>query len=293
MTNSKRPHGYTFYSAEPRHRASHNVRQYGKQYLAQENAIAISYNGLNHAVMLASPEALEDFAIGYSLSAGIVTDKRQVLDIEAQHRDDAVCLDVTLNQRTFQQFKHRRAHERRSLAGSSGCGLCGVEALDQVLAPQSASPERHQPLPPSEHLLQLRERLNRAQLHRNVSGALHGAIYVDTAGNTAVCREDVGRHNALDKLIGACSRTDLPLAQGFVAVSSRCGLELVQKATRCGIGTLVALASPSDIAVRWARTYKLNLIHVPARAAPRVYSSDEIASTDNPVTDRLCEASTV
>ncbi|AQQ67705.1 formate dehydrogenase family accessory protein FdhD [Microbulbifer agarilyticus] len=291
MNNSRRPSAYTFHSVD----SAGNGLQCSNQYLAEEKAIAISYNGLSHAVMMASPGALEDFAIGYSISAGVVTGKRQILDIEPRQLDDAICLEITLNQRAFHQFKRSRAHERRTLTGSSACGLCGVEALDQVLSPQSASSSArgYQPLPPAEHLLQLRERLNLAQRHRSISGALHGAIFVDASGNTSICREDVGRHNALDKVIGACMRVDLPLTHGFIAMSSRCGLELVQKATRCGIGTLVTLASPSDIAVRWARKYQLNLIHVPAQAAPRVFSSDAFHSPNNRAVNLLCEASTV
>nr|WP_010130361.1 formate dehydrogenase accessory sulfurtransferase FdhD [Microbulbifer agarilyticus] len=289
MKNSRRPNGYTFQSMDP----AGNGLQRSNQYLAEEKAIAISYNGLNHAVMMASPGALEDFVIGYSLSTGVVTGKCQILDIDLRHLEDAICLDVTLNQRAFHHFKHSRGRERRTLAGSSACGLCGVEALDQVLSPQRVRSREYQPLPPAKHMLQLRERLTLAQRERSVFGALHGAIYVDASGGTSICREDVGRHNALDKLIGACMRVDLPLAQGFIAMSSRCGFELVQKATRCGIGTLVTLASPSDIAVRWARKYKLNLIHVPAQTAPRVYSSDDICPADKPVVDQLCEMPTV
>ena len=107
---------------------------------------------------------------------------------------------------------------------------------------------------------------------------MHAAIYVDANGDTRVCREDIGRHNALDKLIGACSKQGLSLERGFVAISSRCGFELVQKAVRCGIANLVSLSSPSDIAVRWARQHRLNLIHVPASGAPRVYSTTDTAS---------------
>ncbi|MBY6189383.1 formate dehydrogenase accessory sulfurtransferase FdhD [Microbulbifer agarilyticus] len=289
MKSPTRPRGYQFHSPT----GCGDNPNHGNQRLAEEKAVAISYNGLSHAVMLASPDALVDFAVGYSLNEGIVTDKCQIRDVETRHFDDAVCLDVTLNQRAFHQFKQARAHTRRTAAGSSACGLCGIEALEQVLSPPPIYSGRYRSLPPAAHLLALREQLNRAQLRRNTSGALHGAIYVDASGNSRVCREDVGRHNALDKVIGACARAGLSMSHGFIAISSRCGLELVQKATRCGIGTLVTLASPSDIAVRWARKYKLNLIHVPAQTAPRVYSSAEICPADKSVIDQLCEMPTV
>ena len=252
-----------------------NVGQPEPQKLAREVAIAINYNGVNHAVMMATPVALEDFALGYSLTAGIVSARQQILDVEARIGQDAVHLDIALSQRAFHQYKRERKFSRRTDAGSGGCGLCGVEALEQVLNPSNMDLPRTTSgtLPSPIHLQGLRNRFSESQQERNISGAMHAAIYVDARGSTRMCREDIGRHNALDKLIGGCSRQELPLDQGFVAISSRCGLELVQKAVRCGIATLVSLSSPSDIAVRWARCYRLNLIHVPASDAPRVYSA--------------------
>ena len=245
------------------------------QLLPTEAAIAINFNGINHAVMMATPIDLEDFATGFSLCNGIITHPHQILDVETTFVEDAVVLDVTLTTRALQQYRR----VRRTMAGTSGCGLCGVEAVEQALAPlqrnvntdSEASRKRRgwARLPPLPHLRKLRERFQQSQ---SSSGAMHAALFVDAQGNTSMCREDIGRHNALDKLLGACARKGIGLEDGYIAITSRCSLELVQKAVRTGVSTLVSLASPSDISVRWAQSYQLNLIHQTAREVSRVYS---------------------
>ncbi|MFV8782706.1 formate dehydrogenase accessory sulfurtransferase FdhD [Microbulbifer sp. SA54] len=242
----------------------------GVQALAEERAVALSFNGVNYAVMMATPEYLEDFATGFSLSTGIVQYAGQILDIEIAAGDqDSILVDVTLSQRALHQLKQ----SQRSLAGTSGCGLCGVAALEQALAPLATSESvAASALPPVNQLNDLRGRFQQAQQHRQRRGAMHAALFVDARGVTVFCREDIGRHNALDKLLGACARDGLDLAEGFVALTSRCSLELVQKAVRLKVGTLVSLSSPSDISVRWAQKYNLNLLHQPANGPTRVYS---------------------
>ncbi|WGL17057.1 formate dehydrogenase accessory sulfurtransferase FdhD [Microbulbifer bruguierae] len=239
------------------------------QPLAREVAVAISYNGINHAVMMATPEALDDFAFGFSITSGVISHSDQLMDLDIRHTQDAAELDITISQRAFNRLKL----QRRAQSGSSGCGLCGIEALSQALAPIDSSQPGFAPaLPPVRHFANLRQRFQCAQKHRKSSGAMHAALFVDSRGNTVLCREDIGRHNALDKLIGACARAGYPMAEGFAAMTSRCSLELVQKSIRAGVGTLASLSSPSDISVRWAWDYHLNLVHIPASGAPRVYS---------------------
>lgn len=240
------------------------------QPLAVERAVALSYNGLSYAVMMATPEDLEDFALGFTLSAGIVDEAVQVLDIDvAAGNEDSILVEVTLNQRALHHLKL----SQRRLAGTSGCGLCGVEALEHALSPLAAvSGGAAAVLPPASQLGDLRRRFQQAQEHRQRRGAMHAALFVDAQGATRLCREDIGRHNALDKLLGACVRNGFNLAEGFVALTSRCSLELVQKAVRLGAGTLVSLSSPSDISVRWAQKYQLNLLHQPAEGPARIYS---------------------
>ena len=234
--------------------------------LASECALALSFNGLNHAVMMVSPNDLEDFVLGFSLSCGAVESIDEIYDLRLSGAGEALQADIQISSRAFWNLKQ----QRRQLAGSSGCGLCGVAALEQAL-PQLPRLNA-QPLPPAEHLHALRERIEAAQFQARSSGALHAALFVDARGGLALCREDIGRHNALDKLIGALKRDKLDCARGFAVVTSRCSLELLHKAVRAGFATLVSLSAPTALTVDWARRHRLNLIHLPHHSAPRVYS---------------------
>ncbi len=241
-------------------------QQEGAAALAQECALAISYNGLSHSVMMVSPSDLEDFIYGFSLSAGLIDSIDDIYDISLHAHDHAISAEVQVSNRAFWALKQ----QRRTLAGTSGCGLCGVEALEQAL-PQlrSLAPS---PLPAPAHLQGLRQRMQTVQTLARHSGAVHAALFVDDQGQIRHCREDIGRHNALDKLLGTLHREGENLRQGFAVVTSRCSLELIHKALRAGIGTLVSLSAPTSLSVQWARRHNLNLIHIPQQSAPRVYS---------------------
>ncbi|WP_044873090.1 formate dehydrogenase accessory sulfurtransferase FdhD [Pseudomonas sp. LFM046] len=234
--------------------------------LAEECALAISYNGISYAVMMVSPSALEDFVAGFSLSSAVVQSIDELYDIQIEGEGIALHAEVDIGNRAFWSFKE----QRRNLAGTTGCGLCGVEALEQALPElRSLTPA---PLPPAEHFVDLRQRINEAQELARRSGALHAALFVDDKGELRLCREDIGRHNALDKLIGALLRQGLNPREGFAVVTSRCSLELIHKAVRAGLSTLVSLSAPTTLTVEWARRHHLNLIHLPHHSAPRVYS---------------------
>ena len=243
-----------------------DAAQTGDAVLAEECALAIAYNGISHAVMMVSPSALEDFVVGFSLSGELVSGLDEIYDIQLSRRGEAFSAEVEIGNRAFWALKQ----QRRNLAGTSGCGLCGVEAIDQAL-PQLI-PLTPAPLPPAAHLHELRARINDAQRLARQSGALHAALFVDEHGDIVLCREDIGRHNALDKLIGALRREGRDGRRGFAVVTSRCSLELIHKAVRAGLLTLVSLSAPTDLCVRWARQHRLNLIHLPHHSAPRVYS---------------------
>ncbi|MDX1298666.1 MAG: formate dehydrogenase accessory sulfurtransferase FdhD [Pseudomonas sp.] len=241
-------------------------QQEGAAPLAQECALAISYNGLSHSVMMVSPSDLEDFIYGFSLSAGLIDSIDDIYDISLHAHDHAISAEVQVSNRAFWALKQ----QRRTLAGTSGCGLCGVEALEQALPQLRSLPPS--PLPAPAHLQGLRQRIQSVQTLARHSGAVHAALFVDSRGAIGHCREDIGRHNALDKLLGALHREAENLRQGFVVVTSRCSLELIHKALRAGIGTLVSLSAPTSLSVQWARQHNLNLIHIPQQSAPRVYS---------------------
>ncbi|MCP1621915.1 formate dehydrogenase accessory sulfurtransferase FdhD [Pseudomonas nitroreducens] len=238
----------------------------GRAVLAGEIALAIAYNGLSQAVMMVSPNDLEDFVYGFSLGAGLIDSIDDIYDVRLTPHGDAIAAELQVSNRAFWALKD----QRRQLAGNTGCGLCGVEALDQALPGLPVLPSA--PLPPAAHFDHLRERVNAVQEIGRRSGALHAALFVDAAGEIRLCREDIGRHNALDKLIGALKRQRLELAGGFAVVTSRCSLELIHKAVRGGLSTLVSLSAPTALTVQWAREHNLNLIHLPHRSAPRIYS---------------------
>ena len=234
--------------------------------LAEECALAISYNGISHAVMMVSPSAIEDFVVGFSLSSDLVQSIDEIYDIVIHRAGAAISAEVQISNRAFWALKQ----QRRQLAGTSGCGLCGVAALEQAL-PQ-LTPLPASPLPPAAHLRELRARIASVQSLARHSGALHAALFVDRDGEIGLCREDIGRHNALDKLIGALRQQGLSAREGFVVITSRCSLELIHKAVRGEFATLVSLSAPTNLSVRWAREHRLNLIHLPHHSAPRVYS---------------------
>lgn len=238
--------------------------------LAQECAIALSYNGISQAVMMVTPSSLEDFVAGFSVGNGLVASLEQIYDIRILNGETAtgpaLHAAVEISSRAFANLKE----QRRNMAGTSGCGLCGVEALEQALPLLEPLPRSD---PPSiTQLHNLRSRIAAAQELARESGALHAALYLGEDGSVLACREDIGRHNALDKLIGALHRQHLFQPGGFAVVTSRCSLELIQKAVRGRLTTLVCLSAPTRLSVEWARTYRLNLLHVPSRSAPRLYS---------------------
>lgn len=238
----------------------------GSKPLASETALSISYNGLNHAVMMVTPGNIEDFVRGFSLSSGVIESMNEIRDIQLNQGTDSHNAEVELSSRAFWALKT----QRRTLAGTSGCGICGVEALEQALPDLVPLSPVNAPDPGL--FANLRERIAQAQLLASQSGALHAALYADETGEIVLCREDIGRHNALDKLIGAMQSARYNPQTGFVVMTSRCSLELIHKAVRAKISTLVTLSAPTALTVQWARKHHLNLIHLPKTSAPRLYS---------------------
>ncbi|AZD19647.1 Formate dehydrogenase chain D [Pseudomonas chlororaphis subsp. aurantiaca] len=234
--------------------------------LAEEVALAIAYNGISQAVMLVTPSDLEDFIVGFSLGSGIIGDASDIYDLQLSGSGSAQYAQVQISSRAFWNLKQ----QRRQLAGTSGCGLCGVEAVEQALPDLKVLPGA--PLPPAQWLDGLRQRISAFQPLGQHSGAVHAAVFMNAQGELLLGREDIGRHNALDKLIGALIRQNIPTAGGVAIVTSRCSLELIQKVLRAGIQTLVSLSAPTGLALQWARRHNLNLIHLPQKSAPRVYS---------------------
>ncbi|HAQ74456.1 formate dehydrogenase accessory sulfurtransferase FdhD [Stutzerimonas nitrititolerans] len=240
--------------------------------LAEECALAIAYNGLSQAVMMVSPIDLEDFVVGFSLGSGIVESVQDIYDIRIGGTGSGRHAEVEIANRAFWKLKQ----QRRQLPGNASCGLCGVEALEQALPQLPVMPVAA--LPPAHWLQGLRQRIDSFQPLGQSCGAVHAALFIDAEGELLLSREDIGRHNALDKLIGALKRNGHEVAGGVAVVTSRCSLELIHKVQRAGIPTLVSLSAPTSLAASWARQHNLNLIQLPRNGSPRVYSPANAAA---------------
>jgi FdhD protein len=222
--------------------------------LIEEVPIAFEYNGISHAVMLASPLNLEEFSLGFSLSEGICGSITDFYDVEVVPSDAGITLQIQISNEAFMKLKERR----RSLSGRTGCGLCGTESLGQVLRPL---PTRLVDLSLSTaSVRRALSQLNARQPLNKLTGAAHAAAWCDPIGELLSVFEDVGRHNALDKLIGAIVMQGLNVRDGFVLMTSRASVELVQKAATVGIFALVAISAPTALAVRTARACGMTLL---------------------------------
>lgn len=222
--------------------------------VVEEVPVALVYNGVSHAVMLATPADIEDFALGFSLCEGIVTSPREIYDVEVAHCAQGIEARIELAAERFMALKARR----RSLAGRTGCGLCGVDSLDAAVRPPavvSAAPQVG-----DEAIMRALARLPERQVLHGLTGGAHAAAWADLEGNVLLAREDVGRHNALDKLIGALARRGVAPGTGFVAVTSRASYEMVQKVAAFGAGLLVAVSAPTAYAVRMAQEANITLV---------------------------------
>jgi FdhD protein len=235
--------------------------------VAAEVPIAFQYNGIAHAVMLATPDDLEDFALGFSFSEGLVENRAEFYGVEVQPAYAGITLAIDVATEAFARLKDRR----RTLAGRTGCGICGTESLDQVQRSLPVLGGRG-PVIGTEALTRAVAALQDLQPLQRATGSTHGAAWCTPDGAIVQVREDVGRHNALDKLIGALLREDVDTAQGFALITSRASIEMVQKSATAGIGLLAAVSAPTGFAVRTANACGQTLIGFARGAAFTIYT---------------------
>jgi formate dehydrogenase accessory protein FdhD len=233
--------------------ASHEAIE---QAIAAEMPLALTYNGTSYVVMMGTPADLEDFALGFSLAEAIVKRAGEVGPIQVTDHGRGLQIDVTIPERRARMLGARP----RNLAGRAGCGLCGIAELDQALRPLPWLEPG--PVVSSSTLLAAVENVPALQLLNREVRSVHAAAWFTVEGEPILAREDVGRHNALDKMIGARARMspEGAYAPGFAVITSRMSVEMVQKAATAGIGLLVALSAPTTLAIETAESCGLTLV---------------------------------
>lgn len=215
--------------------------------VAEEVPVALEYNGVSHVVMLASPTDLEDFALGFSVTEGLVDTIGEVHDMEVTRSPQGITVHLTIAAARFASLKERR----RNLAGRTGCGLCGAESLEQAVRPVLPLASEARFSAPA--LVCALNALRSRQLLHEATGATHAAGFSRADGTMLLVREDVGRHNALDKLVGALLRSGEPVATGFVVITSRASYEMVGKTARAGVALLAAVSGVTSLAIDTAQ----------------------------------------
>lgn len=238
-------------------------------WLTEEVPVALEFNGVSHAVMLATPADLEDFALGFGLAEGIFASASDLHDCEVRHSLQGITVAMQVSARCFAALKERR----RTLAGRTGCGICGTESLDQVLRPVPVIEPATQIH--STAIARAMREMREHQVLCQATGAVHAAAWCSIDGAVLLAREDVGRHNALDKLIGALARTTLRREPGFIAVTSRASVEMVQKAAVAGAPLLAAVSAPTSLAVETAEAAQMALVGLARQGNLVVYSHAE------------------
>lgn len=239
-----------------------------------EAPVAIEYNGFGYAVMMATADALEDFAHGFTLSEGLVSSAENILAVQVHEAPVGWILRIALPPEAMEPVIARA----RTRVSESSCGLCGMDNIEEVL----------RPLPPiTARIETCRQALSRAlatlsdhQPLGRETGAMHAAAFCTPDGTILCAAEDVGRHNALDKLIGALARQDIDPRSGFILLSARCSFELVEKTIRAGCPMLVTISAPTSLAVERAIQSNLALVALARRDSALIFNDPFAAITD-------------
>ncbi|SFQ31658.1 formate dehydrogenase accessory sulfurtransferase FdhD [Variovorax sp. 770b2] len=237
-----------------------------QDWVAEEVPVALEFNGISHAVMLATPLDLEDFALGFSLGEGILDAAHELYAVEIAPSDLGITVRLQVSSAAFTRLKQRR----RTIAGRTGCGLCGTESLAHVsrelpVLGDAVALER-------QAIARAMSQFQSLQTLQQATGAVHAAAWCSAEGEVMWLREDVGRHNALDKLIGALASNDVDASTGFIAVTSRASFEMVQKTAMAGVPLLAAVSAPTSFAVATAERARLTLVGFARKDDLAVYS---------------------
>jgi FdhD protein len=241
----------------------------GPRAIPEETALALTYNGGTYAVMMGTPQNLEDFAIGFSLSEGIVQSLDEIESLEIVDLDDGIELRMWLTQSKADRVSERRRH----MTGPTGCGLCGIDSIVEALRPVAIVGKGRQFT--AHQVMAAMQSLAPLQKINIETRAVHAAAFWTPEYGIVALREDVGRHNALDKLAGALARLGRPADGGFVVVTSRCSYEMVQKAAAIDAAAIAAVSAPTSLAIETAEQAGLALVAFVRDNRLTVYANGE------------------
>jgi FdhD protein len=239
--------------------------------LPEEVPVAILLNSISYAVMMATPADLEDFGLGFALSEGLAAHRSHVRNVITLKQNEGLSVDIAIDENKL----IRERMVSRSLEGRVGCGLCGIAELEDAvrMPPTRVAHVRFEPSAIARAFASLPQHQPMNAINRTV----HAAAFCSVDGEILLAREDVGRHNALDKLIGAMARGGLTPEQGFVLMSSRCSFELVQKCAHVGLGALATISAPTALALQLARGAGLQLAAL-AHGGVMIFDGDDDAA---------------
>ncbi len=237
-------------------RYRHGEHERTSDAITEEVPVAMVYNDIPFAVMMVTPLDLEDFALGFSLSEGLVAKPEDLQSIEVRARLEGVELAMRVASDTVEQRAGKGGE--RLLPGRSGCGLCGARMLEDAV--RHPAPVGEGPRIEAAALERALETLQAAQPVNSATGAVHAAAWVDMQGAIMLVREDVGRHNALDKLIGAMAKARIDVQHGFLLVTSRASYEMIAKAASAGISVMAAISAPTALAIHLAESTHMTLV---------------------------------
>lgn len=235
-------------------RELHGERTAAADHVAEECPVALYYEGIPHVVMLASPGDLEDLGVGFTLTEGIVESPAEMGGVELEQEEGAIVLRLSIPPQRFSQLLLRR----RNLASRSGCGACGAETVAEAI--RQPAPVRRAFHIRGEELHDELAKLRGLQSMNALTGSLHAAAWVVPGEGIVVVREDVGRHNALDKVIGALVRSGRDPGEGYLLITSRASYEMVQKAATAGVSLVAAVSAPTAMAIDVAQDANVTLI---------------------------------
>src|SRR5712671_4827502 len=231
----------------------------GNRSIPEETAVALTYNGGTYAVMMTTPQDLEDFAVGFSLSEGVISSSADIDSLDIVRLADGVELRMWLSKPKADRLQERRRH----IAGPTGCGLCGIDSIAEAMRP--AAVIGHGQQFSSERIMAAMQNLPLLQKLNTETRAVHAAAFWDLTSGIVALREDVGRHNALDKLSGALARASVVANNGIILLTSRVSVEMVQKSAAIGAPVMVSVSAPTALAVRMADAAGITLAAI-ARA---------------------------